>query len=318
MIKNTKRFLARMGARGCVGQALWDCAEEIEFFYTSADLAHASGYDRLLNKYPERFLDTGIAEQNLIGVAAGLAADGTPVVATTWAMFASARVADQVRNFMGYMQRNIKLIGMDSGLIQSRFSYSHTNPPDIAIMRAIPGITIISPCDGVEIYTAVQAALKIRGPVYIRLTGGTLLPIIHNSDMIDFHIGKAITLKTGKRVAIIGCGTILENALKAAEMLSKEDIDCAVIDMHTICPIDASLLDKLIDYELIVSLEEHLLSGGLGSAIAEYYSKYRTSPKQIMMGIDNKYTEPGSETYSREQNNLLSEQIATRIISELQ
>lgn len=313
----TVRFLARMGARGTLGQAVYDYAcDGNEVFAVSADLMHASGFDRLLRDYPEYCVDVGIAEQNLIGVAAGLAKTGVPVVATTWAMFASARVADQVRNFMGYMQANVKLIGMDSGFIQSRFSYSHANPPDIAIMRAIPGITILSPCDGVETYKAVVAALEHKGPVYIRLTGGSTLPIVYKNPEFTYQIGKAIELKPGSRVVIVATGNIVKNALGAAAILEEKGLSVGVLDMHTIEPIDKEALARLEKAELLVTVEEHLLHGGLGSAVAEYYADKRQRPRQIMLGVANGYPAPGDCNYAESCAGLTAEQIAERIMEE--
>lgn len=307
-----------MGARGSLGQALFDYAQDgNDFFAVSADLAYASGYDRIINKYPERFVNVGIAEQNLIGVSGGLARNGLPVIATTWAMFATARAADQVRNFMGYMQLNIKLVGMDSGFIQSRFSYSHSNPPDIAIMRAIPGITIISPCDGLEIYKAVYAAMDFNGPVYLRLTGGTFLPIIHKDPEFNFKIGKSITLRNGSDIVFISCGAILSNVLEAAELLENLGTSAKVINMHTICPLDTEILEEISDYTLLITVEEHLLQGGLGSAIAEYYAPQKNKPQHLMMGINNMYPEPGDYNYTLEKAGLLPNQIAEFVLKNL-
>lgn len=310
----TVRFLARMGARGVLGQAVYDyVCDGNDIFAVSADLAHASGFDRLLRDYPEKVVDVGIAEQNLIGVSAGLSRTGIPTVATSWAMFTSARVADQVRNFMGYMQSNIKLIGMDSGFVQSRFSYSHSNPPDIAIMRAIPGITIISPCDGVEIYRAMYAALNHKGPVYLRLTGSGMLPIIYKDFESDYVIGKANILREGNEVAIIACGNIVKNAIDAADKLQEKGIFAKVIDMHTIEPIDKDMLNSIKSYKLIVTMEEHLLHGGLGSAIADYYASESTKPKQIMLGVDNNYPMPGRMKYVEGIMGMLPEQVEETI-----
>ena len=318
MDNKATRFLARMGSRGTLGQAVFDWANEgNDFFAISADLAHASGFDRIIEKYPERFVDVGIAEQNLIGVSAGLAETGLPVIATSWAMFTSVRVADQVRNFMGAMQLNIKLIGMDGGFVQSRFSNSHSNPPDIAIMRAIPGITILSPCDGVEEYKAIIAALEHKGPVYIRLTGGALTPIVHKNPDFEFVIGKSITLKEGTDVAILSTGNITKNALDAAAILEEQNISTKVVDMHTIVPLDTDMLDELSNYKLIITVEEHLLNGGFGSAVAQYYADKKQKPLHIMMGINNCYPKPGRVKYIEATNGLTPEHIAHKIISNL-
>ncbi|MCI8482855.1 MAG: transketolase [Lachnospiraceae bacterium] len=319
MDSKTIRFLARMGARGTLGQAVYDYAREgNDFFAVSADLAHASGFDRIIKEYPDHFVDVGIAEQNLIGVSAGLAEMGTPVIATSWAMFTSVRAADQVRNFMGYMQANIKLIGMDSGLIQSRFGYSHGNPPDIAVMRSIPGIVIMSPCDGVEVYKSLEAALKYDGPVYIRLTGGNLQPIIHRDQAIPFSIGKSITLKEGKDVAIAACGNIVKNVMDAAAVLEDQGVSAKVIDMHTVNPLDTEILEEIAKMNLLVSVEEHLIHGGMGAAIAEYYADKKVRPRHVLAGIDNCYPLPGRVSYTEETYGLSVRQIAERVMAELQ
>lgn len=318
MDTKTVRFLARLGARGTLGQAVYDYMKDgNETFVVSADLLHASGFDRIIREFPEQIVDVGIAEQNLIGVSSGLSGSGIPTVATSWAMFTSARVADQVRNFMGFMQSNVKLIGMDSGFIQSRFSYSHSNPPDIAIMRAIPGITIISPCDGVEIYKAVYAALEYKGPVYIRLTGGPLLPIIYKNPEFDYKIGNAITIQDGNDIALIGCGNILKNLLDVSNLLKEKGVSAKVIDMHTIVPLDKEILDSIRTYRLIVTAEEHLLHGGLGSAIAEYYCDKEERPVQMMLGIDNQYPKSGRVQYVESEHKLRPKQIVEQIAKKL-
>lgn len=196
MTSKNIRFLSRMGVLGVLGQAVLDMSGEgKDFFACSADLGDPSGFKRFREQYPEKYFNVGIAEQNMIGIAAGLSADGTPVIATTWAMFASLRCTDQLRNFMGYMGRNIKLIGMRSGLVEGKSGYTHCNPPDMACLRSIPGLTILSPCDGQETYKALWAAVEMNGPVYIRLTGDLLAPIVYKEDFGEYRIGKAILLK---------------------------------------------------------------------------------------------------------------------------
>lgn len=313
------RFLSRMGARGVLGEVIIDKANRgDDFFAVSADLAHAAGFDRLIRKYPEKFVEIGIAEQNLIGIAAGLSSDGTPVVATTWAMFASLRCTDQLRNFLGYMRRNIKLIGMDSGLSQTRYSYSHGNPQDIAVLRTIPNITVLSPCDGVETYLAIWSALEFDGPVYIRLTGEEMLPIVHKAYNFDFNIGKSIPLKKGHDIAIVGCGAILSEVLKAVDILEKEGISCTVIDMHTIKPLDTEMLDTLTGYKLIITVEEHSILGGMGSAVAEYMADKKNSPAVLRLGIADVFTKAGSFAYGLQQYGLTAPQIAESIRAKLE
>ena len=311
------RFLARMGSRGVLGQVVLDMAEVgQEFFAISADLGEASGFARLIARYPERFINVGIAEQNLIGVSAGLSSNGIPVIATTWAMFATLRCADQLRNFLGYMQRNVKLVGMDSGMAQTRSSYSHANPQDLALMRTIPGLTVLSPCDGVEIYWAMQAAMETEGPFYIRLTGVKLLPIIYKEGNVPFIIGKAITLRQGENIAIIGCGAILSEALEAADSLEKsQGISSTVIDMHTIKPLDTEMLDTLMGYKMVVTVEEHSIIGGLGGAVAEYLSAKRKAPPILRLGAADVLPKAGSYDYGLTQYGLKASQLAEKILN---
>lgn len=313
----TIRFLSRMGARGVLGQVVYDYAEEgKELYVMSADLARASGFERIKNKYPDKMINVGIAEQNMIGMAAGLSATGIPVVATTWATFASARVADQVRNFMGFMGANIKLIGMDSGLAASRFGYTHSNSPDIAMIRAIPGIAILSPCDGLEIYRAIEAALEYKGSVYIRLTDKQNLPIIHRELDFKYEIGRAITLQEGKDIAIIACGTIIQNVIDASEMLTEKGLSVRIVDMHTIVPLDVEVLEKTLECNLIVTVEDHLLIGGLGAAVSEFLVQKKKHPRLLSIGIEEGYIPAGRQNWAEEFCGLDSLSISNRIWEE--
>lgn len=317
MNSRTIRFLSRMGARGVLGQTVYDYVEDGKDLYVmSADLARASGFDRVRNKYSDRIINVGIAEQNMIGMAAGLSAAGTPVIATTWATFASARVADQVRNFMGFMRANIKLVGMDSGLAASRFGYTHSNSPDIAIMRAIPGIKVISPCDGLEIYMLIKMAIEYDGPVYIRLTDKANLPVIYKEPGISFEIGRANRLQEGKDIAIIACGTIIQNVLEASAQLKEKGLSVKVIDMHTIVPLDLEALEDALGCSMIVTVEDHLRVGGLGSAVSEYLVQKKSHPSLLMLGIENGYLPAGRQSWAEQICGLDSTSIADRIWEE--
>ena len=307
------RFLSRMGARGAFGQAVYDMAKSGEdFFAASADLGHASGFDRLIKEFPEKYVNVGIAEQNLLGVAAGLAKDGTPVVATTWAPFASMRCADQVRNYMGYMNLNIKLVGLDSGMIQSSFGGSHYGIEDLAVMRSIPNLMILSPCDGQEIYQAVWSMMWHNGPVYLRLTGGGVLPVIHK-EATDFVIGEPEILKPEGDILLLATGTIMQETLKAAELLLKENIECAVANIHTIKPLDLKKLDFAERYSLIVTVEEHSIYGGLGGMVAEALALREKKPPHLILGIPDCYPHPGTYEYVLDSCGLTAEKIAGQV-----
>lgn len=306
-----------MGARGSLGQAVYDYIESgNDCFLVSADLMHASGFDRVLQKYPDKCVDVGIAEQNLIGVSAGLSRNSMPVVATTWAMFAAIRALDQVRNFMGYMQSNVKLIGMDSGLAKTNFGYSHSNPPDITVMRAIPGITILSPCDGVQIYQSIISALDMKGPVYVRLPGGNSLPPIYDENY-RFEIGESDVLEDGEDVAIIATGGAVPNALKVIKTLKEAGLSVKLVNMHTINPLDSETLDELADYPMVFTVEDHLLNGGLGSSVSEYYSSRSDKPRILSIGIKNEYTPSGTKEYVEDLYGLSPQKIAERIMTEV-
>lgn len=293
------RFLARMGTRGTLGQAVFDAAKDgIDFFAISADVAYPSGFERFIADFPSRFVNVGIAEQNMIGIAAGLSRYGTPVISTTWAMFSTMRAADQIRNYLGYFQSNIKLIGVDSGLTFSRYGYAHANPADLSIMRSIPNIKVVSPCDAMEIYKCIYTALRTEGPMYIRLTGGDKPQIVHKDGQFDFILGKSIDITMGKDIAIIATGAVISKALDVAEILSAEGISVRVIDMHTVRPLDEDVLIDVADYPLIVTFEEHLLSGGFGSLILEYYSDHNIDVNVLRIGIPDKFVTPGSTDYN--------------------
>lgn len=299
------RFLSRMGAQGTYGQAIFDMAEDKKNFYVaSADLGVASGLNRVIKKYSDKFVNVGIAEQSLVSVAAGMADVDSPVYVSSWAPFVTYRCADQIRIFAGMMKKNIKFIGLASGMHIPKFGATHYGLGDISVVRSIPNITIVSPSDGLEIYKLVYESQKYDGPMYIRLTGGDMIPIINEENCDNIEIGKAHILKEGCDVVIIGCGSILFQAIKAAEKLDEIGISCAVVNMHTIRPLDTKCIDNYSEHKLIVSLEEHSIMGGLGSAVAEYLAKKDRHTKLVMIGVDDFFPMPGEYDYLLEQTRL--------------
>lgn len=311
--KNKAKLWSRLGARATFGQAILEMARERDDFYAmSADLCQSSGMIKFRDEFPERFINAGIAEQNMIGVAAGLAKDGTNVFATSFAPFVTMRACEQVRMNMGYMQLNIKTVGLGSGLIMAQLGNSHFGIEDASVMRAIPGMTVIEPCDGIEIVKAVEALCDYDKPAYLRLTGGPGIPIVYEDD-IDFQIGKGIRGRDGKDIAIVATGTMVHYALKAAELLSEKGIDAAIIDMHTIKPLDKEMLEAELDKKLIVTVEEASIVGGLGSAVAEYLAIKKNKPAQLMLGIKDCFPHAGSYQYLLEQCRLTEAQIAEDI-----
>ena len=317
MIEITKakaRLWSRLGARAVFGQAILETAKERDDFYVlSADLGQSSGLGRFKGEFPDRFVNCGIAEQNMIGIAAGLAKDRTNVFATSFSPFVTMRACEQVRMNMGYMQLNIKTVGLGSGLIMAQLGNSHYGLEDGSVMRAIPGMTVVSPADGAEIVKTVEALCDFKGPAYLRLTGGPGLPVVYEEDF-DFQIGKGITLREGKDAAVIAAGTMVYYAKKAAEILAEKGLDVSVIDMHTIKPLDTGAVEAQLDKKLIVTVEEASVVGGLGSAVAEYLAPKKEKPPQLILGIRDFFPHAGGYPYMLEQCRLTAEQIAEDIL----
>lgn len=311
--KREAKLWSRLGARATYGQAILEMARQRDDFYVmSADLCQSSGLFKFREEFPDRFINSGIAEQNLIGVAAGMAKDGTCIFASSFAPFVTMRACEQVRMNMGYMQLNIKTVGLGSGLIMAQLGNSHYGVEDGSVMRVIPGMTVVNPADGVEIMKTVEAFCDYRHPAYLRLTGGPGLPMVHEGD-IDFQIGKAINLREGKDIAIVACGTMVYYAKKAAELLSEKGIEASVIDMHTIKPIDKEVIDAELSKQLLVTVEEASIVGGLGSAVAEYIAPKKQKPAQLMLGIKDTFPHAGTYQYLLESCGLTAEQIAADI-----
>ena len=311
------RTMSMLGQRGVLGVTLDKIAKENDkIFALSADLRNTSGLDRFANNFPDRFFNVGIAEQNLVGVAAGLADSGYSVFATTFANFASLRACEFVRHYMGYMRSPIKLVGFGAGFAMELFGNTHYAVEDISALRAVSNLTIISPADGLETAKTVAALVDYDAPVYLRLTGTANMPIVYKNDYV-FQIGKADILNSSGEIALIACGSMVANALEAAKTLENQDLSCTVVNMHTIKPLDTEALDRLLDKKLIVTVEEHSVIGGLGSAVAEYLSEKDNAPALLRLGVAQGYKKAGSYKYMLEQNGLLPQQIADRIISKI-
>jgi len=314
-INNTNsRIRSLLGPRGTFGNALLELAKDNEkIIAITSDVAITAGLDRFGKTFPDRLINTGIAEQNMIGIAAAFANEGFIPFAISFANFSVLRACEPMRHFMGYMQRNVKLVGLSSGFAMGVFGNTHYGTEDISIVRAIAGITILSPADCTELVKSIEAASKYSGPVYIRLTGVMNNPIVYREDY-NFEIGKAIRLKEGDDIAIIATGSMVYNTLKASEILEEQGISATVIDMHTIKPLDTKIIDNdLASSKLIVSVEEHSMIGGLGSAVAEYLSSVQRHPVLFRLGIEDKFQPAGDYYYMLEQNELLPEQIAHSI-----
>lgn len=312
------KMWAKMGQRGAVfGVALPDiAARKDRVKLLTADLALLSGMERFVKKYPGKFLNVGIAEQNMIGIAAGLAMDGYCVFASTYASFIAVRSLEQVRQNLAHMGCNVKLIGSSAGTAAAKSGISHWATEDLAFLRALPNLTVLSPADSLEAVKMTQWAADAEGPVYFRLSGGLSCPIVYPEDC-EFTPGKLVKLREGDGPAVIATGLMVHESLKAAEILAETGVSCAVYNMHTIKPIDREGLAEIFArHSLVVTVEEHMITGGLGGAVAEYKATLSNTPRQVFLGFQDAFCEAGSQRYVWEQAGLTDVQIAERIGSE--
>ena len=308
------KIWSTIGARATLGIAALDLAKEIDnLMVLTCDVSTSAGLDRYRKTYPEKYLDLGIAEQNMIGVAAGLASENFNVITTTFAPFQTMRCCEQIKVNLGYMRQKICMVGIASGLALGTLGYTHCCIEDVGILRSIPGITIISPADSLETVKALEAAVKSENPTYLRLTGSSNNPIIYNKDY-EFEIGKSITLKEGKVITFFCVGAMVHQCLEAAKILESKNISSKVVNMHTIKPIDKLAIEDSCNSELIVSVEEHNVIGGLGSAIAEHKSSLKKSPKQLFLGIKDTYSKGGNYKFLQEKHRLTPDKIAEDIL----
>lgn len=312
------RQWSRMGARASFGQAMLAIADaHPDLLVLSADLGNSSGLDRLRRAHPDKFINVGIAEQNMIGVAAGLAKEGFVVFATSFAPFIAMRASEQIRMNLGYMGMNVKAVAIGSGLAMAFLGNSHYGLEDAAVMRAVPDMTVVCPADCAEIFKAVQAAARFPGPMYIRLTGAVNNPIVYESDY-EFEIGKAIVLRPGSDVAIIANGTMVYESLEAAKLLEQQGVSASVINMHTLKPLDTAAIDAALgNCRLVVTVEEHSRIGGLGGAVAEYKSALRSAPPQLIIGLPDTFGITAEYRYLLQHYGLVGSAISQRILESL-
>lgn len=311
---------AKMGQKGAAsGIGMMEVARrDPSVRVVVADSVAIASLDRFYNTYPERVINAGIAEQSMIGIAAGLSSeDGRAVYACTYAEFVLTKALEFVRHNLAYHKFNVKLVGNSAGFAMETLSISHWATEDIAYARALPNMTILSACDSLEAIKMIIAAYEMQGPAYIRLSGLLNCPIVYNKDF-DFQIGHANTLREGDDVAIIATGMMVKESLDATDLLADQGINCSVIDMHTIKPLDTRCLDEVFSkFRLVVSVEEHSIIGGLGGAIAEYMAEQASHPRLVRIGIGDFFCKLGDLRYCWEQHGLTAPQIAERIKSEL-
>ena len=284
----------KKATRESYGAALAELGEKYDFLVLDADLAAATKTGMFKKKFPERFFDCGIAEGNMISVAAGIATTGKVVFASSFAMFAAGRAFEQVRNSIGYPHLNVKIGATHAGITVGEDGATHQCNEDIALMRTIPGMTIINPSDANEAYAAVEAAINYYGPVYLRF-GRFAVPNL-TAEMKDykFEMGKGVTMRDGKDVTIVATGYMVHVALEAAEALKAEGIDARVINIHTIKPLDSEILVKAArETGAIVTAEEHNIIGALGSAVTEAVCEACPVPV-LRVGVEDKFGKSGT------------------------
>ncbi len=305
-------WMSSMATRDAYGEALKILGKENEnIVVLDADLSSSTKTKVFAQEYPERFINVGIAEQNLMGIAAGIATTGKIPFASTFAMFATGRAFEIIRNSIAYPKLNVKIAATHAGLTVGEDGASHQALEDISVMRTIPNMTVICPADGVEAKSAVLKAAEYEGPVYIRL-GRSKVPTIFEEGKYEFEIGKAVQIKDGDDVTLIATGVMVSRALEAAEMLEKEGIKARVINMSTIKPIDREIIVKAAkETKGIVTAEEHNIIGGLGSAVSEVVTD--ECPAVVKrVGTEDVFGESGNGDVLLEKYGLTAENIAKK------
>ena len=259
----------RIATRAAYGKALADLGEKYDFYVMDADLSGSTQTAVFGKKFPDRFVNCGIAEQNMISTAAGIATTGLPVFASSFAMFACGRAYEQIRNSVAYPRLNVKIAASHAGVTVGEDGATHQFCEDMTLMRSLPNMTVVNPADATEAYAAVEAILKHNGPVYFRL-GRYAVPVVFDPASYTFELGKGNVIRDGADAVIFATGIMVAAAIEAASALALEGIDAAVVDIHTIKPLDNELvLEYAAKTGRVVTAEEHTVIGGLGGAVAE-------------------------------------------------
>lgn len=303
----------KIATRESYGNALAELGKEHEnLVVLDADLAGATKTGIFKKAFPERHIDCGIAEANMTGIAAGLATCGKVPFMSSFAMFAAGRAYEQVRNSIGYPHLNVKIGATHAGISVGEDGATHQCNEDIALMRTIPGMVVINPCDDVEARAAVKAAYEYVGPVYLRF-GRLAIPILNDPATYRFEIGKGVVLREGKDVTIVATGLCVSESLAAAELLAADGIDAEVINIHTIKPLDEELiLSSAAKTGKVVTVEEHSVIGGLGSAVCDTLSE-KAPTKVMKIGINDTFGESGPAVELIKKYGLDAESIYKRV-----
>lgn len=302
----------KKATRESYGLALAELGDKYDIVVMDADLSKSTKTDTFKKKFPERFINTGIAEGNMLSTAAGIASTGKIVFASSFAMFAAGRAFEQIRNSIGYPHLNVKIGATHAGISVGEDGATHQCLEDIGIMRTIPGMVILNPADHVESMAAVEAAIKHDGPVYLRF-GRLAVPQIYDENTYKFELGKGVRLAEGTDATIVATGLMVPYALEARELLKDEGIDAAVINIHTIKPIDKEIIqDAAKKTGAIVTAEEHNVIGGLGSAVAEVLCETTPVP-MLRVGTQDVFGKSGKPYELLKEYGLSAENIAAQV-----
>lgn len=313
--KNARRWSV-IGERPTFGLAVRHLAQSNEnILVVVADVVGSAGLERMRSEMPDRIINVGIAEQNMMGIATGLSSEGYTVFTSTFAPFQSMRCLEQIRVNQGYMGQKVIMVGLAGGVAYGELGHTHCTIEDMSILRSIPNIAVVCPADCMETAKLVEAAVNYGQSVYIRLMDKTNVPIVYKDDY-DLAIGKAVCIKEGGEIAVLANGPMVAQAMEAAEKFEKTgSCRVSIYDFHTVKPIDGELLGKLGNCcKAILTIEEHSLIGGLGSAVAEYYSDKSRKPLMNRMGIPDEYCHGASHETILKKYNLNSEGIYNKLL----
>ncbi len=305
--------------RDAYGEGLVELAEQYPNFYVlDADLAKATKTITFKKKYADRFIDCGIAEGNMIGVAAGLASCGNTVFASSFSMFAAGRAFEQIRNSVAYPHLNVKIVGTHSGLTVGEDGATHQCLEDLALMRSIPGMVVINPSDAEQMKAALKFAVEHDGPVYIR--GGRLaVPMVYEPGSITYTAGQSYRIAEGNDVTLMFCGHFHELTAQVKEMLEKVGLTCRIVDMPSVKPVDGKAIeDALKDTGLIVTFEDHNVNGGFGSAVCETACGCNVAtagPSVIRIGVEDSFGKSGTPAQLMEKYGFTAENVCRKILA---
>jgi transketolase len=306
------RMAEDISTRKAYGHTLVELADKNkDIVVLDADLSPSTMTDLFAGEYPDRFFDCGVAEQNMMSIAAGLAASGKTVFASTFAVFASGRAYDQVRMSIAQPRLNVKIVATHGGISVGEDGFSHHAIEDLGLMCSLPNLTVVVPADATEASQAVRAAADTPGPFYIRLSRPKTPLVYKNGDQYySFVLGRAETMRAGRDATVIANGLMVERALRAAENLAKEGIDLRVLNMHTLKPLDeGAILKAATETGAILTVEEHLLQGGLGSRVAPVVARHHPVP-MAFLAIEDRFSSSGKPNELLEQHGLTAEGIA--------